>query len=146
MAYDSSRQVTVLFGGYTGVPGAYHSDETWEWNGNAWTRRLIPGPSPRRAVPMTYDAARAKVVAFGGDVGSNFYSGETWELGLESPICDPDFNCDGNADQDDVGCVINVVAGNAGCECQDADFNRDGNVDQDDVVAVIGVVAGGPCP
>jgi hypothetical protein len=62
------------------------------------------------------------------------------------PSCDSDFNCDGNADQDDIGCMINVVAGNPGCECQDPDFNSDGNVDQDDVAALINVVAGGDCP
>jgi len=62
------------------------------------------------------------------------------------PTCDPDFTCDGNADQDDVACIINVIAGNPGCECQDPDFNRDGNVDQDDVAALINVVAGGNCP
>jgi hypothetical protein len=60
--------------------------------------------------------------------------------------CDSDFNCDGNSDQDDIACIINVVAGNPGCECQDPDFNRDGNVDQDDVSSLINVVAGGPCP
>jgi hypothetical protein len=62
------------------------------------------------------------------------------------PTCDADFNADGNADQDDVLCVIDTVAGNPGCAAQDADFNRDGNVDQDDVVAIINVVAGGNCP
>jgi len=41
--------------------------------------------------------------------------------------------------------MINAVAGNPGCECQDPDFNRDGKVDQDDVAEIIDVVAGGPC-
>jgi len=63
-----------------------------------------------------------------------------------APTCDPDFTCDGNADQDDVACLISVVAGAPGCECQDPDFNRDGNVDQDDVAALINVVAGAGCP
>jgi len=62
------------------------------------------------------------------------------------PPCDPDFNCDGNTDQDDVSCLINVVAGSPGCECADPDFNADGNVDQDDVTALINVIAGGGCP
>jgi hypothetical protein len=60
--------------------------------------------------------------------------------------CDADFTCDGNVDQDDVACIIGVVAGNPGCECQDPDFNSDGNVDQDDVAALIEVIAGGNCP
>jgi hypothetical protein len=67
-------------------------------------------------------------------------------LGCAPPTCDPDVNCDGNVDQDDVTCLINVIAGNPGCACVNPDFNQDGNVDQDDVTALINVVAGGPCP
>lgn len=62
------------------------------------------------------------------------------------PACDPDINCDGNADQEDVSCLINVVAGNPGCECGDTDFNHDGNLDQADVALLLDVVAGSPCP
>ena len=40
MAYDAARGVTVLFGG--NVNGGF-SAETWEWNGTAWTRRLVGG-------------------------------------------------------------------------------------------------------
>ena len=39
MAFDSARKVTVLFGG-----GSYNGD-TWEWNGSAWTQRVVSGPS-----------------------------------------------------------------------------------------------------
>jgi alpha-amylase len=62
------------------------------------------------------------------------------------PPCDPDLNQDGNADQDDVTYLINVVGGGPNPSGIDPDFNRDGNVDQDDVLALIGVIAGGPCP
>jgi hypothetical protein len=61
--------------------------------------------------------------------------------------CDPDFNCDGNVDQDDIACLIDVVAGNPGCECQNPDYNEDGSVDQEDIAFLINVSAGsGPCP
>jgi hypothetical protein len=60
--------------------------------------------------------------------------------------CDPDFNQDGNADQDDVAYLVNVVAGGENPTGRDPDFNRDGNVDQDDTAALINVVAGGNCP
>ncbi|MCE7973544.1 MAG: hypothetical protein DYG92_04350 [Leptolyngbya sp. PLA1] len=60
--------------------------------------------------------------------------------------CCPDFNEDGNVDQDDVGYLITVVAGGENPTNRDPDFNRDGNVDQDDVLALVDVVAGGPCP
>ncbi len=75
MAYDSARGVTVLFGG---SPAFDYSGETWEWNGSAWTQRLVTGPSPRLWHAMAYDAGRGVTVLFGGATnGPN--SGETWE-------------------------------------------------------------------
>jgi hypothetical protein len=63
-----------------------------------------------------------------------------------SPPCNPDYNDDGNVDQDDVAYLVNVVAGGNNPTGRDPDFNLDGNVDQGDVAALIDVVAGGPCP
>jgi hypothetical protein len=62
------------------------------------------------------------------------------------PPCDPDLNQDGNADQDDLAYLVNVVGGGPNPTNIDPDFNRDGNADQDDVAALINVIAGGPCP
>ncbi|MDX2130504.1 MAG: hypothetical protein SFY69_00445 [Planctomycetota bacterium] len=62
------------------------------------------------------------------------------------PTCDPDFNQDGNVDQDDIECLAQVVAGDPSCSPNDPDFNRDGNVDQDDIDVLAQVVAGAPCP
>ncbi|MDX2115211.1 MAG: hypothetical protein SFZ24_06250 [Planctomycetota bacterium] len=63
-----------------------------------------------------------------------------------TPGCDPDFNQDGNVDQDDVACLAQVVAGDPACSAGDPDFNGDGNVDQDDVAVLAQVVAGAGCP
>jgi hypothetical protein len=60
--------------------------------------------------------------------------------------CLPDLNDDGNVDQDDVGYLINVVAGGDNPTGINADFNCDGNVDQDDVTAIINTIGGGGCP
>jgi|GEM_PF-5473144 len=60
--------------------------------------------------------------------------------------CDPDYNGDGNTDQDDVAYLVNVISGGANPTQRDPDFNRDGNVDQDDVAALTNAVAGGGCP
>ncbi len=60
--------------------------------------------------------------------------------------CDPDFNADGNVDQDDIACLAQVVAGDPACSGFDPDFNGDGNVDQDDIDALAQVVAGAECP
>lgn len=61
LAYDMARGVTVLVSG----------DQTWEWDGTTWTRRMVTGPSARLDHAMAYDAARGVTVLFGGD--------QTWE-------------------------------------------------------------------
>lgn len=88
MAYDSQRGVVVLFGGLVSNSRPSASDETWEWDGSHWTRRAIPGPSPRMDVAMAFDGARGVIVLFGGrndDLGEVYgdtweYDGEAWEL------------------------------------------------------------------
>jgi hypothetical protein len=80
MAYDSARQVVVLFGGRSG--GAARGD-TWEWNGSTWTLAHpgdaagLTAPHPRDAFAMTYDSVRHVTVLFGGF--SDTYLGDTWE-------------------------------------------------------------------
>jgi hypothetical protein len=70
MAYDSGRGVTVLFGGSAG------SGETWEWNGTAWTQRLVSGPAPEYFHAMAYDSARGVTVLYGGILSGG---SQTWE-------------------------------------------------------------------
>jgi hypothetical protein len=81
MIYDTVRGVSVLFGGLAtsafGVTPAPQND-TWEWDGAAWHRRMIGGPPARLGHVMAYDSARAVTVLFGGANGS-FFSGEVWE-------------------------------------------------------------------
>ena len=79
MAYDSARQVVVLFGGHTN--GSWPSgalNDTWEWDGSNWTQRSpANAPGPRQNVAMAYDSARGVCVFFGGYDGANL--AETWE-------------------------------------------------------------------
>jgi hypothetical protein len=79
MAYDSVREVVVLFGGNSsGQWPAGALGDTWEWNGSAWNQRTSgTSPSPRAHGAMTYDSARGVTVFFGGYNGSTL--GETWE-------------------------------------------------------------------
>ncbi len=80
MAYDSAREVVVLFGGSTGNPAPTVSNQTWEWDGTAWTQRLVSGPSARFNHAMAYDAARGVTVLFGGATnGGAALNAETWE-------------------------------------------------------------------
>ena len=64
-----------MFGGGEAFP----TNDTWEWDGNDW-RSFAPAtaPSPRYGPALAYDAARGRVVLFGGTDG-NFGLADTWE-------------------------------------------------------------------
>jgi cysteine-rich repeat protein len=83
MTYDAARGTVVLYGGCAGW-GATNvcsnpQDDTWEWNGAVWQRR-VPGasPGPRHYHALAYDAMRERVVLFGGISDAGF-SDEAWE-------------------------------------------------------------------
>jgi hypothetical protein len=79
MAYDSARQVTVLFGGTncsSTCPTVSEYGDTWEWNGTTWTQRSpVLSPSGRDSSGMTFDSLRNRTLLYGG-YGA---SGDTWE-------------------------------------------------------------------
>lgn len=82
MAYDSNRGVTVLFGGLL-AGDATASNQTWEWNGTAWTLRTSTGPAARFGHALAYDAERRVTVLFGGvtynTANPPTLNDETWE-------------------------------------------------------------------
>lgn len=76
MAYDSIRQVVVLFGG--DISG--FSNQTWEWDGVRWTQRTTANaPLARRSHAMAFDSARGVMVLFGGRDANNALRNDTWE-------------------------------------------------------------------
>ncbi len=83
MAYDVTRGVTVLYGGYfTDASDFEIRNDTWEWNGMKWSFRTFEGPGPRYDHGMTFDKSRSVTVVFGGlgydSVGCGEL-GDTWE-------------------------------------------------------------------
>ena len=77
LAYDSARDLAVLFGGLNGTSVV---NDTWEWNPttNVWTQRTpSTSPSARQVMAFTYDAARGRTVVWGGYDGSFLL--DTWE-------------------------------------------------------------------
>jgi len=104
MAYDSTRDRTVLFGGFTALNGT-PSAETWEWDTTTtttgvWSQRCdnVPvgdvcggtQPPARGRAAMAYDRTRSRTVLFGGDVADdNIYewNGTSWARIL--PAVDP---------------------------------------------------------
>jgi len=79
-AYDARRRRVVVFGGYTDVDGPRQRlGDTWEWDGAAWTLVASDGPSARNNATLAYDAAREKVVLFGGGRPAGGPCPDTWE-------------------------------------------------------------------
>ena len=87
LAYDPrpSRNVTVLFGGQHG--GASKRDDTWEWDGTAWTQRCgsplaACGPAPRTQHAVAFhDGSTKGVLVFGGETSyssTDPSAGDTW--------------------------------------------------------------------
>ena len=84
MAYDSLRGVVVLFGGnYTAFSPDSYLQDTWEWDGTAWSRRATDGPSPRYGAAMSFDVDRGVTVLHSGwgplDTGEIGALRDTWE-------------------------------------------------------------------
>jgi len=76
MAYDLTRQTSVLFGGWK--DGLGYTDETWGFDGNTWTQRNPAiQPSGRDNFRLAYDPLRQRTVLFGGNVVG--YLDDTWE-------------------------------------------------------------------
>jgi hypothetical protein len=80
LADDTARGRVVLFGGES-ITGAMLGD-TWEWDGADWKPHtpLATEPPPRMFPMLTYDAARARTILFGGyDRASSSVFGDTWQ-------------------------------------------------------------------
>jgi hypothetical protein len=77
MAFDSSRNVTVLFGGCP-APGCETTlSDTWEWDGAAWTQRASSGPGCAYC-SMAYDANDAVTVLYAGFGKTESWDGTQW--------------------------------------------------------------------
>ena len=89
MAFDSKRNVAVLFGGYVydaDLDAWIASSETWEYNvsANSWTNKTGATRPLRMFGTMAFDSRRNVSVLFSGqaydmDLASFFTINETWE-------------------------------------------------------------------
>jgi len=78
LAFDPLRGVSVLFGGEAGTP-LTPQDDTWEWDGTAWTSRSpTQKPPARKDHAMVYDPRRGAVVMFGGSIEAVFRA-DSWQ-------------------------------------------------------------------
>ena len=84
IAYNSAAERAIMFGGMNSilVNNAWQAnwiDETWEWDGENWTK-LSPTTTPpaREKHVMTYDKVRNRIVLFGGSADDSLFN-DTWE-------------------------------------------------------------------
>lgn len=78
LAWDSRRQLVVMFGGQTVNTQVYFQD-IWEWDGTQWTANTPSASPPARAGhAMAYDRVRGTLVVHGGH--NNAPLDDTWEF------------------------------------------------------------------
>jgi hypothetical protein len=81
MVYDSYRGICVLHGGADFTTGAPYND-TWEFDGTAWSQIGGPGISPARSsFAMAMDDGRGGVLLFGGAEANYTLHNDTWQFG-----------------------------------------------------------------
>jgi hypothetical protein len=71
LAYDSSRERVIHFGGLTTPGFVALSGDTWEWDGTLWEQVADFGPNPR------YGPAMAGNLLLGGYADGNYFR-DTW--------------------------------------------------------------------
>lgn len=79
MGFDPIRNVVVLFGG--GLPnqsGGNFFADTWEYDGNTWSRVATSGPPGRSEAAMAFDPVSQRLIMFGGWTQTEQYSNDTW--------------------------------------------------------------------
>ena len=74
-AYDSQRDVIVLFGGMDSM--SIYDSCVWEWS-YFWTRIDTPGPGPRIGHGLCYDTLNHASLLFGGRSPDGQYLNDTW--------------------------------------------------------------------
>jgi hypothetical protein len=78
MAFDSGRNRTVLFGGFT-TDDPPVSAETWEFDGQDWTQEADTGPPAGDETSMAFDSIGARVLLFAGSSVTTWsWNGASW--------------------------------------------------------------------
>jgi hypothetical protein len=68
MAYDASARRVVMFGGSSSDTSDRLPRSLWAWDGRAWRCLSADGPPGRADGFLVFDAARSRLVLFGGRV------------------------------------------------------------------------------
>ncbi len=73
---DPADHGALLFGGNAGT---LYRNDTWLWNGSAWSRLVTASaPSAREDAAAAYDAADGYLMLFGGEAFAGNFLNDTW--------------------------------------------------------------------
>lgn len=142
---------------------AYHSGEPFnstDWaasktsTGQQWlcTESFQQNPNANAlrwgtTYSFRFDSSRPPVAGTG--TLNLFKTDSSLDVAIDVPSgCDcqdPDYNGDGNVDQDDVEALRSDIAAGTSRNGMNPDYNNDGNRDQDDVLYLLNRVAGADC-
>jgi len=79
IAFDSTRNESVLFGGFDPNVDRFIADDTWVWDGRVWTERWPTlHPSARSRGAFASDAQHGQLVLFGGLDSFTRLLNDTW--------------------------------------------------------------------
>lgn len=78
-AWHARRKSVVVFGGFFAADANRKLNDLWEWDGSTWRELAGPGGGTRDHFAMDYDAARNRLVAYGGGMGPNDLYRDTLE-------------------------------------------------------------------
>src|SRR5262249_15552004 len=125
--FDTLRGRSILLGERQ-CPTCPANDDTWEWDGTAWTGPMSGTPE-RLGAAMVYDAAQGAAVLFGGNDLSNLSLSETWVYRGDVLLGDIDANCE--VDAADAAILVHALLGDTlpPAQLARADVNQDGAVD-----------------
>ncbi|MCA8976220.1 MAG: hypothetical protein KDC98_15975, partial [Planctomycetes bacterium] len=81
--YDAALGEAVFFGGKrfdTTQNADIQLNEFWSWNGSRWQQHgaASAGPAPRSLAALVHDSLAGETILFGGYIGNNAFSNETW--------------------------------------------------------------------
>ncbi|MCA8978005.1 MAG: hypothetical protein KDC98_24985 [Planctomycetes bacterium] len=93
MAYDFGNGTVAMFGGARAFAASTYENDVWDWDGVAWTQRVIVGPQPVGRYAAALLGSGNRVLMLGGQVlptVSGGMSEEVWQLNGQAWVRLPD--------------------------------------------------------
>ena len=135
LAYHDVRERVMLFGGQTEGCSSCREDDTWEWDGVAWTMLGDGQASIRDQHALVYHASTQRLMFFGGYAGGGFVLDDTWIWRPNFLVGDMDF--DGAVGLQDLAFFLANFGMTSGASLGDGDFDGDEDVDLADLATML---------